>query len=122
MGSPQLSDLGNSATFREEPIHIEFSAKEPSASDRCIADVILFKLACEAEMKIYGDDEEYQDQLKSAKKQWLKANNLYKLLLEERSSVIGGSGSVEEVDVEDSSSLFQHSSLKKLAPRPKKRR
>ena len=65
MGSPQLSDLGNSATFREEPIHIEFSAKEPSASDRCIANVILFKLACEAEMKIYGDDEEYQDQLKS---------------------------------------------------------
>ena len=74
-------------------------------------------------MKIYGDDdEEYQDQLKAAKKQWLKANNLYKLLLEERSSVIGGSGSVEEVDAEDSSSQFQHSSLEKLAPRPKKRR
>jgi hypothetical protein len=44
MGSPQLSDLGDSTSFREEPIHIEFSAKEPSAADPRFADVIRFKL------------------------------------------------------------------------------
>ena len=41
IGSPQLiSDLGDSTSYREEPIHIEFSAKEPSSADRRFADVI----------------------------------------------------------------------------------
>ena len=52
MGSPELSELGDTAFFRNEPIHIEFSAKEPSAEDRRFADVIRFKLACEAELKM----------------------------------------------------------------------
>ena len=42
MGSPELSELGDTASFRDEPIHIEFSAKEPSAEDRRFADVIRF--------------------------------------------------------------------------------
>ena len=33
MGSPELSELGDTLSFREEPIHIEFFAKEPSAED-----------------------------------------------------------------------------------------
>ena len=57
MRSPQLSDLGDSTSYREEPIHIEFSAKETSAAARRFADVIRFKQACEGEMKMYGDDE-----------------------------------------------------------------
>ena len=89
MGSPQLSDLGDSTSYREEPIHIEFSAKEPSAADRRFADVIRFKLACEGEMKMYGDDEQYREEFQTAKKQWLTANNLYKQLLHERSSITG---------------------------------
>ena len=41
MGSLQLSDLGDSTSYREEPNYIEeFSAKEPSAADRRFADVI----------------------------------------------------------------------------------
>ena len=41
IGSPQLiTDLGDSTSYREEPIHIEFSAKEPSSADRRFADVI----------------------------------------------------------------------------------
>ena len=48
-----------------------------------------------------------------------KQHNLYKQLLEERSSVIGGY--VDADLLEDTSSQFQHSSLKKLALRPKKR-
>jgi len=58
MGFPELSELGETASFRDEPIHIEFSAKEPSAEDRRFADVIRFKLACEAELKMYGDSED----------------------------------------------------------------
>ena len=55
------------------------------------------------------------------KKQWLKANNLYKQLLQERSSVTGGDHVVEE-PIQAPIPQFQHSSLSKLAPRPKKRR
>ena len=51
MGSPELSELGDTASFRDEPIHVEFSAKEPLAEDRRFADVIRFKLACEAELE-----------------------------------------------------------------------
>jgi hypothetical protein len=120
MGSPQLSDLGDSTSYREEPIHIEISAKEPSAAARRFADVIRFKQACEGEMKMYGDDEQYREELKAAKKQWLEANNLYKQLLQERSSVTGDH--VVEEPREDPSSQFHHSSLQKLVRRPKKRR
>ena len=119
MGSPQLSDLGDSTTFREEPIHIEFSAKEPSSSDRRFADVIRFKLACEGEMKMYGDDEQYAEELKEAKKQWLKANNTYKKLLQERSSVTGDEDPISQADPIPQ---FQHSSVHQLSRRPKKRR
>ena len=41
-------------------------------------------------MKMYGDKEEYRDQLNEAKRQWLTANNLYKKLLKECSCVLGG--------------------------------
>ena len=39
-------------------------------------------------MKMYGDNEEYRDQLNEAKKQWLTANNQYKKLLQERTVVL----------------------------------
>ena len=86
MGSPELSELGDTASFREEPIHIEFSAKEPSAEDRRFADVIRFKLACEVELK-YGDTVEFSEEVAATKKDWLKANSLYKKLLQQRSLV-----------------------------------
>ena len=69
---------------------------------------------------MYGDDEQYREDLDAAKKQWLKANNLYKKLLQKRSSVLGGH--VMEEPRADPSSQFQDSSLHKLAPKPKKRR
>ena len=67
-------------------------------------------------MKMYGDNEEYRDQLNEAKKQWLTANNLYKKLLQECSCVLGGP--VNEDRLDHLSNFSQHSSLK----RPKKRR
>ena len=69
MGSPELSELGDTASFRDEPIHIEFSAKEPSAEDRRFADVIRFKLACEADLKMYGDSEEFREQVTETKRE-----------------------------------------------------
>ena len=89
MGSPELSELGDTASFRDEPIHIEFSAKEPSAEDRRFADVIRFKLVCEAELKMYRVSEEFRDQVTATRKEWIKANTLYKTLLQQRSSVLG---------------------------------
>ncbi len=124
MGSPELSELGDTASFRDEPIHIEFSAKEPSAEDRRFADVIRFKLACEAELKMYGDSEEFREQVTETKREWIKANTLYKTLLQQRSSILGTRGDI----VEDSyvaaaaSSEYRNTSLDTLAPRPKRRR
>ena len=43
MGSPQLSDLGDSTSYREEPIHIEFSAKEPSAYSSHVMHIVKFR-------------------------------------------------------------------------------
>jgi hypothetical protein len=124
MGSPELSELGDTSSFREEPIHIEFSAKEPSAEDRRFADVIRFKLACEAELKMYGDSEEYRDQVTAAKKEWIKANTLYKTLLQQRSSVLGTPPDVIEDSYVGAAAApqYQNTSLDKLAPRPKRRR
>ena len=89
MGSPELSELGDTVSYRDEPIHKEFSVKEPSAEDRRFADVIRFNLACEAELKMYGDSEEFRDQVTETKKEWIKANTLYKNLLQQRSLVLG---------------------------------
>ena len=124
MGSPDLSELGDTASFRDEPIHIEFSAKEPSAEDRRFADVIRFKLACEAELKMYGDSEEFRDQVSEAKKEWIKANTLYKTLLQQRSSVLGPSNDVVQDSYVRTASApeYQNKSLDQLAPRPKRRR
>ena len=124
MGSPELSELGDTTSFRDEPIHIEFSAKEPSAEDRRFADVIRFKLACEAELKMYGDSEEYRDQVTATKKEWIKANTLYKTLLEQRSSVLGRRADVIEDSYIGAASApeYRNTSLDKLAPRPKRRR
>ena len=47
---------------------MEFSSKGPSAEDRRFADVIRFKLACEAEMKMYGDSDEFSEQVAATKK------------------------------------------------------
>ena len=124
MGSPELSELGDTTSFRDEPIHIEFSAKEPSVEDRRFADVIRFKLACEAELKMYGDSEEFRDQVIATRKEWIKANTLYKTLLQQRSSVLGSPPDV----IEDSyigaaaAPQYRNTSLDKLAPRPKRRR
>ena len=124
MGSPELSELGDTASFPNEPIHIEFSAKEPSAEDRRFADVIRFKLACEAELKMYGDSEEFQDQVTATKKEWIKANTLYKTLLQQRSSVLGRREDVIEDSYIGAASApeYRNTSLDKIAPRPKRRR
>ena len=125
MGSPELSELDDSASFRDEPIHIEFSAKEPSAEDRQFADVIRFKLACEAdELKMYGDSDEFHDQVTETKKEWIKANTLFKNLLQQRGLVLGRRDDVVEYSYVGaaSTSEYQNRSLDKLAPRPKRRR
>jgi hypothetical protein len=71
-------------------------------------------------MKMYGDDVQYAEELKEAKKQWLKANNLYKQLLQQRSSVTADR--VVEERRQDPIPQFRHSSPSKLTRRPKKRR
>lgn len=121
-GSPEFSELGDSMSNREEPIQIQFSAKEPSVEERRFADVIRLKLACEQEIKMYGDDPEYEEELAAAKAQWIKTNKLFKKLLQER---IDGRNT-EEVSQEvtgSTSNINQsyRSAVEKLAG-PKKRR
>jgi hypothetical protein len=73
---------------------------------------------------MYGDSEEFRDQVFETKREWLKANTLYKTLLQERSSILRSCADI----VEDSyvaaaaSSEYRNTSLDKLAPRPKRRR
>ena len=100
MGSPELSELGETASFRDEPIHIE------------------------AELKMYGDSEEFRDQVTETKREWIKANTLYKTLLQQRSSILGSRGDIVEDSyvAAASSSEYRNTSLDNLAPRPKRRR
>jgi hypothetical protein len=123
-GSPEFSELGDVSSARDAPIHIQFSAKEPSAEDKRFADVIRFKYACEAEMKMYGDDPEFNDEKRAAKKDWIKANHLYKQLLQKRSAVLGEADAsvVQEVlPSSQTNNQYYHSALEKRA-KPRKRK
>jgi hypothetical protein len=113
-GSPEFSELGDSSSFREEPIQVQFSAKEPSLEERRFADVIRLRLAYEHEIKMYGDNDEYKDQLAAAKIEWLKINDLYKKLLQAR---------IQQVEDTGTTSMNEpyRSAVEKLAG-PKKRK
>ena len=74
-------------------------------------------------MKMYGDSDEFSEQVAATKKQWLKANTLYKKLLQQRSFVLGQDDVVEDSYANaTSTSQYQNRALDKLAPRPKRRR
>ena len=73
---------------------------------------------------MYGDSEEFRDQVIATKKEWLKANTLYKTLLQQRSSVLGRPKDVIEDSYIGAASApeYRNTLLDKLAPRPKRRR
>ena len=74
---------------------------------------------------MYGDSEEYhRDQVTATRKEWFKANTLYKTLLQQRSSVLGNRADVIEDSYLGAASApeYRNTSLDKLAPRPKRRR
>ena len=73
---------------------------------------------------MYGDNEEFRDQVTETKREWIKANTLYKTLLQQRSSVLGTRGDIVEDSyvAAASSSEYRNPSLDNLAPRPKRRR
>jgi hypothetical protein len=121
-GSPEFSELGDSLSNREEPIQIQFSAKEPSVEERRFADVIRLRLACDHEIKMYGDDPEYEEELAAAKTQWIKTNKLYKKLLQERIEGHNTEGVSQEVTgFTSNTNQSYRSAVEKLAG-PKKRR
>ena len=73
---------------------------------------------------MYGDSEEFRDQVTETKREWIKANTLYKTLLQQRSAVLGNRGEIVEDSyiAAASSSEYRNTSLDNLAPRPKRRR
>jgi len=119
-GSPELSELGDSASFREEPIQVQLSAKEPSLEERRFADVIRLRLAYEHEIKMFADNDEFKDELAAAKTGWIKINSLYKKLLQAR---IDAADANVSRDATGSTSMKQsyRSAVENLAG-PKKRR
>jgi hypothetical protein len=121
-GSPDFSELGeDSASYRDQPIQIQFSAKEPSAAERRFADVIRLRLACEAEMKMFADNEEYKDLYEDAKKQWISTNSLYKKMLQERIALGNDEPSSSREEGKHPNQSY-NSSVEKLAPPQKRRR
>ena len=73
---------------------------------------------------MYGDSEEFRDQVIATRKEWIKANTLYKTLLQQRSSVLGSPPDVIEDSYLGASAApqYRNTSLDKQAPRPKRRR